>query len=123
MEKVNGIGGVFFRARDPQAMAEWYEAHLGVTRAPGSYEAPVWSQEAGTTIFAPFPSDTDYFGRAANQWMINFRVADLDAMVAQLRAANIAVTVDATAYPNGRFAHLDDPEGNRVELWEPRRPG
>lgn len=119
MEKVNGIGGLFFRASDPQAMAEWYETHLGVTRAPGSYEAPVWSQEAGTTIFAPFPRDTDYFGRPANQWMVNFRVADLDAMVAQLRAADIVVTVDETAYPNGRFAHLNDPEGNRIELWEP----
>lgn len=119
MEKVEGIGGLFFRARDPKALAEWYEAHLGVTRTPDNYDDPGWSQAAGQTVFAPFPADTTYFGRTDKQWMVNFRVRDLDAMTAQLRAAGITVTPDPETYPNGRFAHLSDPEGNRIELWEP----
>lgn len=119
MEKAVGIGGVFFRAKDPDALAAWYETHLSVSPAPKSYEGSPWRQEAGPTVFAPFPADTDYFGRPEQQFMVNFRVRDLDAMAAQLRAAGITVDVDASAYPNGRFAHFDDPEGNRVELWQP----
>jgi glyoxylase I family protein len=122
MERVDGIGGLFFRAKDPEALAIWYEAHLGVSPVPKSYEESPWRQEAGPTVFAPFPADTDYFGRAEQQWMVNFRVRDLDAMAVQLKAAGVAVDIDATAYPNGRFAHLDDPEGNRIELWEPAKP-
>ena len=75
---------------------------------------------AGFTVFAPFPNDTKYFGRPEQQFMINFRVRSLDAMVAQLRKAGITVTVDPQAYPNGRFARLHDPEGNPIELWEPK---
>jgi len=119
MERVNGIGGLFFRAKDPEALARWYETHLGVSPVPKSYEERPWQQEAGATVFAPFPSDTSYFGRPEQQWMVNFRVRDLDAMVTQLRAAGFTVDTDPTAYPNGCFAHLDDPEGNRIELWEP----
>ncbi len=118
MERVNGIGGLFFRAKDPASLAAWYERHLGVSPVPKSYEDGPWRQDAGPTVFAPFPDDTDYFGRREQQWMVNFRVRDLAAMVAQLAAAGITVDVDKTAYPNGRFAHLDDPEGNRIELWE-----
>jgi predicted enzyme related to lactoylglutathione lyase len=76
-------------------------------------------QESGPTVFAPFPKETDHFGDPARHWMINFRVRDLDAMVAQLRAAGVEVSVDAEVYPNGRFARLRDPEGNGIELWEP----
>jgi len=119
METVTGIGGVFFRARNPQALMDWYETHLGVSRVPGSYDALPWQQEAGPTVFAPFNQDTDYFGADERQWMINFRVRDLAAMVAQLASAGIAVVVDDTVYPNGRFARLHDPEGNAVELWQP----
>jgi len=119
MERVSGIGGLFFRAKDPAALARWYEAHLGVSPVPASYEDSPWRQEAGPTVFAPFPAETDYFGRPGQQWMVNFRVHDLDAMVAQLRGAAVAVEIDPTAYPNGRFAHLEDPEGNRIELWQP----
>ena len=119
MERVDGIGGVFFRARDPEALAGWYADHLGVDRVPMSYDETPWTQQAGPTVFAPFPDDTDYFGRAEQQWMVNFRVRDLDAMVAQLRSAGVAVDVASETYPNGRFAHLSDPEGNRIELWEP----
>ena len=120
METVTGIGGIFFRAKDPNALKQWYEQHLGVTRTPDSYDDPCWLQMAGPTVFEPFPSDTSYFGPASQGWMINFRVRDLDAIVAQLRASGIDVELDATTYPNGRFARVHDPEGNPVELWEPR---
>ncbi len=80
-------------------------------------------QQAGATVFAPFPSDTDYFGNPSQAWMINFRVANLDRMIAQLRAKEIEVTVDSEIYPNGRFARLSDPEGNPIELWSPRLIG
>ena len=119
-EKVTGIGGVFFRARDPQALAEWYEKHLGITRVPTNYETQPWMQLAGPTVFAPFASTTNYFGKPEQQWMVNFRVRDLDAMVQQLLSAGIEVKVDPTVHPNGRFARLHDPEGNPIELWEPK---
>lgn len=118
MHKVHGIGGVFFRARDPQALGEWYQRHLGVDPVPTSYDTLPWHQQAGATVFAPFPADTDYF-EADRQWMMNFRVADLDGMVEQLRAADVEVSVDGEVHPNGRFARLHDPEGNPIELWEP----
>ena len=81
-----------------------------------------WRQESGTTAFQPFPATTKYFGPETQQWMINFRVAHLDAMVAQLTAAGIKVEVDPQKYPNGRFALLHDPEGNPIQLWEPEPP-
>ena len=116
MQKVNGIGGVFFRARDPEALGKWYETHLGIT-----ISQMVWPQQAGLTVVAPFAADTDYFP-ADRQWMINFRVDDLDAMIAQLRAAEIAVETrtEWDAQPEvGRFARIHDPEGNPIELWQP----
>lgn len=122
MEKVLGIGGFFFRARDPDALAAWYEKHLGVAKVPTTYEEEPWSQQAGFTAFAPFPTETDYFGRQEQAWMLNFRVRDLDAMVGQLRGAGIDVKVDPEQYPNGRFARVHDPDGNPIELWEPKDP-
>ncbi len=122
MEKVIGIGGLFFRAHDPTALGRWYQQHLGVSLTPSSYEEPVWQQEAGPTVFSPFPETSDYFGDPHKAWMVNFRVRDLDKMAAQLRAAGIAVKIDPKSYPNGRFARLHDPEGNPIELWQPARP-
>ena len=119
MEKVLGIGGLFFRSRDPKALARWYAEHLGIAEVPHSYDDACWQQEAGATVFAPFDAETDYFGAPRQQWMINFRVRDLGAMVAQLKAAGIAVEVKDEIFPNGRFARLSDPEGNPIELWEP----
>jgi glyoxylase I family protein len=119
MEKVTGIGGLFFRAKDPEALGRWYQEHLGVTMTLSSYEELPWWQEAGPSGVSPFPDTTEYFGDSKQMWMVNFRVRDLDAMVAQLRAAGIAIEVDAQQYPNGRFARLHDPEGNPVELWQP----
>lgn len=119
VEKVTGIGGLFFRAHDPKALGHWYQQHLGVSLTPSSYEVPVGQQEAGPTVFSPFPETSDYFGDAHKVWMVNFRVRDLDKMAAQLRAAGIAVKIDPQSYPNGRFARLHDPEGNPIELWQP----
>jgi predicted enzyme related to lactoylglutathione lyase len=119
MQSVTGIGGLFFRTKNPAATAEWYKQHLGIELAPTDYDQKPWSQEAGPTIFAPFPQDSEHFGDRQQQWMVNFRVRDLNALVKQLRAANIDVSVDPETYPNGRFARLHDPEGNPIELWEP----
>ncbi len=121
-ERVLGIGGLFFRSRDPEALARWYELHLGIDPVPTDYDKPVWQQAAGPTVFSPFPMDTKYFDSPQQAWMVNFRVRSLDAIVAQLRAANISVKVDTEKYPNGRFARLHDPEGNPIELWEPATP-
>lgn len=116
MQKVNGIGGFFFRSENPQALAEWYEQHLGIDPVA---EVP-WSTEAGHTVFAPFAKDTDYFGCKNQPWMINFRVSDLSAMIAQLEAAGIAVeTRPDWDGEYGKFARIHDPEGNPIELWEP----
>jgi len=122
MEKVTGIGGFFFRAKDPKALGCWYEQHLGILPIPTSYGETVWQQEAGPTAFAPFEETTDYFGDASRLWMVNFRVRDLDKMAARLQAAGIAVKIDPQSYPNGRFARLHDPEGNPIELWQPAGP-
>jgi len=119
MERVLGIGGLFFRAKDPAELAKWYKEHLGIDPVPTNYEELPWQQEAGPSGYAPFPEDTTYFGRPTQMWMVNFRVRNLDAMVVQLRAAGIAVDIDPQTYPNGRFARLYDPEGNPIELWEP----
>ena len=119
MEKVAGIGGLFFRAHDPAALGRWYLQHLGIELTPTGKDSPVWKQEAGPTVFSPFPESTKYFGDPQKMWMVNFRVHDLDKMVAQLRAAGIEVK-DPETYPDlGRFARLHDPEGNPIELWQP----
>src|ERR1035441_533297 len=117
---VTVIGGLFFRSKNPTALAQWYKEQLGVGLAPADYSQKPWRQEAGPTVFAPFPKDSEYFGNAEKNWMINFRVRDLDAMVEQLRAAKVDVVVDSEDYSNGRFARLHDPEGNPIELWEPK---
>lgn len=119
MEKVTGIGGFFFRASDTAALATWYRDMLGVNLVPQSAEDAPWEQEAGPTVFAPFAKDTDYFGRDAQTFMINFRVRDLDAMLAQLRTAGVAISHEQEMAGVGRFARIHDPEGNPVELWEP----
>ena len=116
---VTGIGGFFFRARDPDALRAWYAGHLGVGSAPYGE----WETAAGPSVFAPFPADTDHFA-ADRSWMLNLRVDDLDRLCASLRAAGVAVTTDpAWDMPGvGRFARIQDPEGNPVELWQPDEP-
>ena len=118
MAGVQGIGGVFFRARDPQGLSDWYRTHLGIDMTEVA-----WMQSAGPTVFAPFPADTDYFGDDGQAFMLNFRVAELDALLASLSAAGIAAeTRDEWNSKIGRFARIHDPEGNPIELWEPAGP-
>ena len=120
MERVDGIGGFFFRAKSPKVLAKWYADHLGVALTPTDYNQRPWRQAAGPTAFQPFPADSKFFGRPEQMFMLNFRVRNLDAMVAQLRRADIAVNVDPQTYPNGRFAQTQDPEGNPIQLWQPK---
>jgi predicted enzyme related to lactoylglutathione lyase len=119
MERAVGIGGVFMRTKDPQALARWYRDQLGIDTYSEEADG-VWWQEAGPTVWAPFPADTDYFGRPEQGWMINVRVRDLDAMRAQLRASGATVLENTEEMAGlGRFGWVQDPEGNRIELWEP----
>lgn len=115
---VAGIGGLFFRSADPEARAAWYREHLGIEAG----QDKIWQQEAGTTVFAPFPADTDYF--AGDQpFMLNLRVTDLDALTATLRASGIVVERRAEwdTEDYGCFARIHDPEGLPIELWEPSK--
>src|SRR4051812_45478605 len=122
MERVSGIGGFFFRARDPAALTTWYQERLGINPVPQSDGDEVWRQQEGATAFAPFPMDSEMIGPPEQTWMINFRVDDLDAMVDQLRSAGESVDVDPEDYSIGRFGQLSDPEGNRIQLWQPMGP-
>ena len=115
---VTGIGGFFFRAQDPTALAAWYLQHLGVGAPEGVF---LWDQQAGPTVFAPFKESSDYFA-ADRRWMLNLRVEGLDDLLAALRAEGIEIITNAEwdAAPEvGRFARIYDPEGNPIELWEP----
>lgn len=116
---MSGIGGFFFRAKDPDALDRWYFQNLGIDRVPMTEGAKPWRQEAGETAFTSMEGTVDQFGQEDREWAINFRVHDLDGMVEQLRSAGAQVTVDPTTYSLGRFASLTDPEGNPVQLWEP----
>ncbi len=120
LERVDGIGGFFFRSKDPKALAKWYADNLGVTQTPTTYTGEAWRQAAGVTVFQPFPANTTYFERPEQAFMLNFRVKNLDTMAAQLRRAGAVVEVDPQTYPNGRFAMTHDPEGNPIQLWEPK---
>jgi predicted enzyme related to lactoylglutathione lyase len=116
MERVLGIGGYFMRASDPAALGAWYRDCLGLD----ADEHGLWRQEPGPTVFAAFESGSDYFGSPAQQTMLNFRVRDLDAMLAQLRAKGADVAAETQDMEGvGRFGWVTDPEGNRVELWQP----
>jgi predicted enzyme related to lactoylglutathione lyase len=116
VERVVGIGGYFIRAADPAALGAWYRECLGLDADKNG----VWHPGAGLTVFATFESDTDYFGSPAQQTMINFRVRDLDAMLAQLRVKGADVVSETQEMESvGRFGWVTDPEGNRIELWQP----
>jgi glyoxylase I family protein len=111
--KVTGIGGFIFRAKDPEALANWYKKNLGIDRNK-------WEQQAGPTAFAPMSEDSDYFGNKSQSFMLNFRVDDLDGMLKQLRSDKVKIVKGVEEYAGmGRFASIEDPEGNRIELWEP----
>jgi predicted enzyme related to lactoylglutathione lyase len=115
-EAVTGIGGVFFRAKDPAALVAWYREHLGVPLAQDGY---VVFPESRDSHWVPFPEDTTYWP-SEQAGMVNFTVRDLDAMLEQLRSAGVRVADELEEHEFGRFGWAFDPEGNRFELWEPR---
>ena len=118
MTGVTGIGGVFFKAEDPKALLAWYAEHLGVPVDAEGYVVFRWAEE-GTTTWAPFPADTKYFGEAGARFMINYRVEDLDATLTRLREEGVEVDAETAEHEYGRFGWAHDPEGNRIELWQP----
>ena len=124
MAKVTGIGGVFFKSDDPQSLTAWYAEHLGLPVDDDGYVVLWWGGEnRGSTVWGPFPRDTTSFEwPSEKQWMINYRVDDLAGMLAKLRGAGVETSDDTFEDLNGRFGHCWDPEGNRIQLWEPK-PG
>jgi len=117
LERVTGIGGIFLRARDPEALRAWYEANLGIPIS--EWGGHVFGAVPDTsTVWSLFPGDTGYWPQE-QQVMVNYRVDDLDAMLAQLRAAGAEVDEKVEEQEFGRFGWAVDPEGNRFELWQP----
>ncbi len=122
---VLGVGGIFFRAQDPEALSAWYRDQLGVgagcaAEGTGEPDEWTWNVQGGPLVFAPFEAGTDYWP-ADKQFMLNLRVSDLDGLLAQLQVAGIEVTVkpEWDSPETGRFARIHDPEGHAIELWEP----
>jgi len=123
MARVTGIGGIFLRSSDPKALAAWYAQHLGVKLNDWGGASFDWTDEVpattGTTAWSIFPADTTYFGSASQQSMVNYRVDDLDALLAQLAAAGVSIDPNRMNESYGKFAWITDPDGNRLELWQP----
>ena len=117
--KVTGIGGFFFRSRDPEKLADWYSEMFGISKVG---DGPPWMQDAGPTVFSPFPADTDYFGGTEQPFMLNLRVDDLDAALKALADAGVKIDEQRQDEPYGRFAWVYDPEGTKIELWQPIVP-
>jgi glyoxylase I family protein len=116
MKHVVGIGGIFFRSKNHKELMAWYREHFGIPDAQS--EIP-WMTEAGLTVFSPFKEETDYFGSKEQAFMINFRVNDLDGFVEKLKAAGVRIDDNRMNESYGKFAWVYDPEGNKIELWEP----
>jgi predicted enzyme related to lactoylglutathione lyase len=127
MARVTGIGGVFLRARDPKSLSAWYVKHLGITLSEYGGATFLWTDEipatTGMTTWSLFPEDSKNFGpgneKGPQQAMINYRVDNLDELLAQLAAENIPIDPDRQSADYGHFAWITDPEGNRIELWQP----
>jgi predicted enzyme related to lactoylglutathione lyase len=122
MKRVTSIGGIFFKCQNPDAQKEWYAKHLGIVmdKYGSSFE---WrhsdnKEQKGYTAWSPFEKDTDYFGNAAQQYMVNYRVDDLEALIKQLKEEGVTIVDQMEIYEYGKFVHILDAEGNRVELWE-----
>lgn len=123
IKKVTGIGGIFFKCKDPKMIREWYGKHLGLNT--NQYGAVFeWFQgtdstKKGFSQWSPFKETTKYFEPSTKDFMINFRVADLGALVSQLKKEGVTICDTIESYSYGRFVHIMDPEGNKIELWEP----
>ncbi len=130
MKRVTGIGGIFFKSENPDTLYRWYETHLGIRRsADGAGAVFEWRERQdsgdddaatnGMTVWSIFPRSTKYFDPSASAFMINYRVDDLDALLAALASEGVQIDPHREDYDYGRFAWIMDPEGNRIELWEP----
>ncbi len=123
MKKVTGIGGIFFKCKDPDKIKEWYKTHLGfnTNKYGSSFE---WREETdatkkGSTEWSPFPETTKYMEPSTKDFMINYRVENLEALVEELKKAGVTIVDKIESYDYGKFIHIMDPEGNKIELWEP----
>lgn len=124
MQRITGIGGIFFKAQNPKELQAWYQQNLGIEPQPDGTPVLFWREREnpdalGSTVWAPFPADTDYFGTSGQPYMFNYRVRNLEAMLEQLRAAGATVDEKIHVMEFGKFGWATDPEGNRFELWEP----
>lgn len=124
MKKVTGIGGIFFKCKDPKKMTEWYQKHLGLNTNPYGatfewYEGSD-STKKGQTQWSPFPETTKYFEPSTREFMINYRVENLEALVEELKKEGVTIVDKIESYDYGKFVHILDAEGNKVELWEPK---
>lgn len=123
MKRVTGLGGVFFKSSDPKTLRDWYREHLGIESEDYGFSF-LWREMAapdnkGYTVWNPFPEGTEYFDPSEQPYMINYRVADLEALLPALEAEGVEVVAGPEAYENGKFAWILDPEGRKIELWEP----
>ncbi len=124
MKRITGIGGVFFKAENPDTLFAWYEKHLGLTGKPGEGFMLPWPKAddpnpAGISVFSIFPKSTKYFGPGQSTFMVNFTVENLNALLETLQAEGVEIDPKRESYDFGKFAWIIDPEGNRIELWEP----
>ena len=123
MKKVTGIGGIFFKTKDPKKISDWYGENLGLNINPyGSvfeFRQGAAPEKKGYTIWSPFKEDTDYFAPSEEPFMINYRVADLTTLLHELRLNGVKVVGEIEEFEYGKFAHILDPEGRKIELWEP----
>lgn len=126
MKRVTGLGGLFFKAKDPKGMYEWYEKHLGIQRESHGQCATFYWRDAdnpevkGLTTWSIFPQDTKYFDPSPSSFMMNFRVDNLDELLKALREEGVSIDPKVEEYDFGKFGWITDPEGNRIELWEPK---
>lgn len=122
MKKVTGIGGIFFKCKDADAMNEWYAKNLGMPVSEhGIFH---WRdmdnpEKTGSTVWSPFPDDTKYFDPSKKDFMINYRVENIEQLVEDLKREGVTITDEIKTYEYGKFVHILDPEGNAIELWEP----
>ena len=123
MARVTGIGGVFFKSSNPKALSEWYRDHLGVPYKEGMGAAFSWENDPkvdeGMTVFNVFSASTTYFQPSSSAFMVNFRVDDLDGLLAKLAAEGVQIDPKREDADYGRFAWIYDPDGNKIELWQP----
>jgi lactoylglutathione lyase len=122
MKKVTGIGGIFFKCKDTKETRSWYQKHLGIEQGPYGTNFE-WRdlddpEKKGSTVWSPFKAETDYFQPSEKEFMINYRVDDLEALMVELRAEGVTIIGEMQVYDYGKFAHIMDPEGNKIELWE-----